>query len=123
MEYEIIVTVDENDADGQTAINKISKEKLDLIRPLIAAIKKFQPYEAEWCPKKFPGDLKTWTANYPTGECLREDMGEKSIYKIYPAFSKDIFELFEEFCPYCDYGFHTILSVSIYPISEKEVLL
>lgn len=120
MEYEITIRVDTNDADFDTSINKISEEELNKFRPLIAAIKKFKPYKTkknDWEDKHHH--------NWPKGECLREDLGEKSPYELYPEFSEELIEEFEdEWLPSgSDWGFHTIDSIEVCPYIKKETLL
>ena len=60
--------------------------------------------------------------NFPTGECLRKDLGEKSPQELYD-FDEEVFELFEDFCPYPEYGFHTIERIELYPTPKKTRLL
>lgn len=129
MKYEIIVTVDSNDADYLTEISTISQKDLDFIRPLIVAIKEFKSYKGkdyESTATREPTICSghTYHHNYPNGEyCPREDMGEYTLEEIYPAFDEEVFEAFEEFCPYGEYGYHTIKSVTVSPVPKREVLL
>jgi len=119
---EITIKVDSNDADYLIETNIICKEDLDQIKPLIEAIKNFEPYEAFW--DKEQTHKTTYSHNYPRGEyCPREDMGEKTVEEIYPQFDEEIFEIFEEFCPCGEYGFHTIKAISIQVNPRKEILL
>lgn len=121
--YEITITVDTNDADYATAVCDITKKQLDKIKPLIAAIKKFKPYKTESKKYRHLGTATyTHNHNYPHGECCREDLGEKSPREYYD-FPEEIFELFEEFLPWNEYGFHTIISVGYCPSQEKTRLL
>lgn len=118
--YEMTIVVDTNDADFDTNIGKISEKELDKFRPLIAAIKKFKPYKT-----KGYGSGNKHHHNWPKGECLREDLGEKSPAEIYSKFSEELIEEFEEEWLPCgsDYGFHTIESIEICPYVKKERLL
>lgn len=119
MKYEIAIKVDTNDADYVTEISEIDSDELQTIKPLIEAIKGFQPYE--W---KSPDRDYTWKHdhNYPTGECIREDLGQKSGREYY-GFSEEVHDLFEDLLPFREYGFHTIESITITPAVEKTVLL
>lgn len=109
MEYfEITVTVDTNDADYITLNSKISGVDLEKIKPLIGVIKNFK--------------TTNYQHNFPTGECLREDLGEKPPNQIYD-FPEEIFELFDEILPSFEYGFHTIESIYVTPYVEKTRLL
>jgi len=55
--------------------------------------------------------------NFPTGECLREDLGELSSYKYYVEDNKIIipedFLVFVGLIPYTEYGFHTVTEIRI----------
>ena len=117
-EYEIVIKVDTNDADYITEISKISEEDINKIRPLIKAIKNFKPYSSKL------NDGSSWkhSHNYPFGECLREDLGEKEPREIYD-FDEEIFDIFEGCLPYPEYGFHTIKSITVCPLVKKEKLL
>jgi len=119
--YEIAVTVDTNDADYNTEITEITEEDLEKIKPLIEAIKNFKPYETQ----SGPSDNITWrhTHNYPHGEYVpRRDLGEKSTRELYD-FSEEIFQIFEDLCPYGEYGFHSIESITVCPANKKTKLL
>lgn len=124
MKYEITITADTNDADYITAVNPISEKELELIKPLISAIKKFKPYKVKYNRSwgKHEEATSTHHHNYPIGDCLRGDMGEKSPEELY-KFDSEVFELFEEYLPYSEYGIHTIASVTICPLQEKIKLL
>ena len=111
--WEIAIRVDTNDGDYAYATNTISEEDLDKIRPLIKAIKEFEPYENK---------NNTHTHNWTTGECLRDDLGEKEPAEIYP-FDEEIMELFMDFLPPTMYGFHTIERIEVCPLQHKERLL
>jgi len=120
MMYEIIVVADTNDADYRTAVNKISAADLALIRPLIRAIGEFQPYKGKSPTSNYESMNRS---NYPVGECRRDDLGEKSPEECYSEISPEIHELFQEFCPWEEHGFHTIESIHISPLVEREKLL
>ena len=111
--YEITIIVDTNDADFATAVNEISNKELEKLRFLFDAIKKFKPYKNKGHQHHY---------NFPVGECLREDLGEKPPQELYDI-DDDLFELFSEYCPFNEYGFHTIESVEICPLRMKEKLV
>jgi len=120
MDYEITITVDTNDADYNTSVSKISQAQLDELKPLIAAIAAFKPYKA-----KSDGGLD-WThnSNYPYGEYSpRYDLGEKPPHELYPDIDEDTFELFHDFTPFGEHGFHSIVSIEIAPYQTKTKLL
>jgi len=118
--FEITITVDTNDADYATQVSKISESDLELIKPLIKAISKFQPYTA----KTRGANSLTWDHhhNYPYGECCRGDLGEKHPQELYD-FPQAVFEIFENLLPFNEYGFHTIDSIEVTPYVKKTKLL
>ena len=97
---EITIRVDTNDGDYVTGINKISQEDLDTLMPLIKAIKKID------CGH-----------NYPHGECCDEKA--EDIYD----FDDEVFELFEDYLPSTEHGFHTIERIEVCPLVKKKRLL
>ncbi len=109
--YEICIKVDTNDADYNIAITKITQEVLDKIKPLVKAIKK----KTEEHSKEL-GHF----CNYPFGEYADDDP-----QRMYPDIDEEVFELFQDHCPYSEHGFHTIKMVVVYPlpIPNKERLL
>lgn len=121
VKYEITIKVDTNDGDYATEISTISDSDLDKIKPLIAAIKKFQPYKT----KSESGMDWEHSHNYPYGEVLREDLGEKEPRDYYHGVvsNNDVFDLFEDLLPYGEYGFHTIVSIDVTPLVKKAKLL
>jgi hypothetical protein len=114
----IVIVADTNDGDYVSKISNIDDETLELIKPLIEKIKKLEPYIGEkpdyWQCKH--------SNNFPTGDCCREDLGEKTIYELYG--DTDIVHIFEdEFVPHGEYGIHTIKSVTILEVINEEILL
>jgi len=107
MNYEISIKVDTNDADYITGTTEITSKDLELIRPLIAAIQKFN--------EDHKGEHNVY--NYPFHE-FREDDPRKPY-----GFSDEVHDLFEDLCPYGEHGFHTVELITITPAVEKTVLL
>ncbi len=99
---EIMIRVDTNDGDYIEETNKITQKNLDKIKPLIKAIKNFK--------KDY---------NYPYGECCDDDKDVREMYD----FDEEIFDLFENYTPSYDYGFHTIKRIEVFPLREKQRLL
>lgn len=99
---QIKITVDTNDADYTTEISKISEEDLKMILPLVEAIKNF----------------KKGHQNYPYSE-----YSEKTPKDLYPTIDKDVFSIFEEYCPYLQDGFHSVTSIEIYEMTLLEKLI
>ena len=119
MFYKVECTVDTNDADYNTQTSRIDEKELAMLKSICERIKKFKPYEAS----SSDGWKSTHRHNFTTGDCFRKDLGEKSPVELY-----DLTEEEEEFfvckiCPSCDYGFHTIDLVMIYPYVEGECLI
>ncbi len=105
MEKYIIITADTNDGDYVKSINKITEETFDKIKQVIEAIRNFKPY-------KSTSELGySHNHNFATGECVRDDLGEKSAEDLYGQI--DGFSNFEELLPYSEYGIHTIKSIEI----------
>ena len=73
MKY-VYVVVDTNDADYVGKIVEISEETLEHFKPLIEKIKNFKPYVGF---SKY-GSKFTHYCNFPYGDCLRKNLGEKS---------------------------------------------
>jgi hypothetical protein len=113
MEKRIIITADTNDADYVTSINAITDEDIELIKPVVEAIKNFKPYKA--------GGF-THSHNFPSGEHFpRTDMGEKTTEELYGHLEG--YDLFQDLCPYGEHGIHTIDEVEIYEIVNEIKLL
>ena len=70
----LLVTIDTNDADYIREIVEMDEKTLEHYMPLIEKIKNFQPYCANG-----------WRhhSNFPVGDCLREDLGEKHPMELY----------------------------------------
>lgn len=117
--YDITIKIDTNDADYNIQVSTITEEELEKIKPLIKQISKFKPYTV---PCSWNVNGRTHRHNYPYGECLREDLGEKSPRELYKA-DDEVFELFEDLMPCNEYGFHTIESIEVTPYVKKVKLL
>lgn len=118
MKQEITITADTNDGDYVTQVSEISENDLSTIKPLIASIKRFKKYKGY----SASGMPYTHHHNYPFGDCAREDLGEKTLSELYD-FDEEVFELFNDYIPYGEYGIHTIKSITICPLQEKTRLL
>lgn len=117
--YEIIIVVDENDGNYRTSILEVDKKIIDQLEPLFKAIRNFRDYKSE-----HNGLSLTWHHNYPNGTFSpRTSLGEKTIREIYPDIPESLFELFEELCPDCPDGFHTVKSVRVGEIVSRKVLV
>lgn len=122
-QFEITIIADTNDADYVTQISKISESELESIKPLIKAIKNFKPYQTNSSHGAY---CHNHTHNFPTGECQREDLGEKAPCEVYQGVvSEDVFEFFAEELvpPGHEYGIHTIKSIEVTPYVKKIKLL
>lgn len=122
MKKYIFVKADTNDADYITEKSEITDEQIEIIKPLIEAIKNFTPYEVQ-----LPGRATTWTHchNWSSGERTRDDLGEKTAWEYYgeKGVSEDVLEVFEEFVPHGEYGIHTIESIDLLIVQEEIKLL
>lgn len=125
-QLEITITADTNDADYISQSSKISKSDLELIKPLIKAIKNFTSYTTPLPENIGSGIIKEWEHchNFPSGECVRDDLGEKSGYQYYlPLVGEDVMNMFEGLLPYGEHGIHTIKSIEVTPYVKKIKLL
>lgn len=117
MKKYLIVKADTNDADFITRKEEITDDQLAELQPLFEAIRNFKPYK---------GKDTTWNHshdnNYPTGDCHREDLGELSAEELYGNIQG--FQLFDEsFCPYDEYGIHTIESVDVLVVTDEKKII
>lgn len=117
MKKYIYIQADTNDANYVTTLKEISDEDLELILPVINAIKKFEPYKTHVRIVE-----RTHRHNFPYGECLREDLGEKNTFKLY-GHLEGYYLFMEEFVPCDDYGIHTINEIRILNVESEETLL
>lgn len=99
MKYELVVVADTNDGDYVTEISEINEKCLEWMRPIIEAIKENN-------------------GSFEIGEIARESLAEQ-----YPNLSEDDLEEFQDYVPYGMYGTHTIDSITVAPLAEKERLL
>ena len=109
----LLVTVDTNDGDYVREIVKIDDKTLEHFKPLIDKIKNFQPY-----------NNKVWrfNHNFPFGECLREDLGEKHPMETYNLTEEEYEYFLDAFSLYGgEWGFHTIKSIQ--EITLGEIIL
>ena len=91
MKKYIIIKADTNDADYVINKKEITDEQIELIKPMIEAIKN--------CKENY---------NYETGEMIDDTEGAEEIYKDVPEF-----DLFDIFVPHGEHGIHTIESIEI----------
>ena len=119
MKKYLFVCVDTNDGDNLESLTPISDEDIDALLPLMAAIEQFKPYQAT-----VRGMSMTHRHNFPYGEVLREDLGERSVDELYGMEHKDALQLFQDnYLPYSEYGCHTIESVRVLTIAEDVRIL
>lgn len=121
MKKYLVITADTNDGDYVTEKHSVTDETIELLKPAIEAVKNFKPYKVhmhniDW----------NHSHNFPTGECCREDLGEKTPKEYYVDggfMTEDQFLDFEEYVPYAEYGIHTITSIEILEVSEETKLI
>ena len=122
MKYEMIIQADTNDADYVTSITTVTEKQLDKIKFIANKIKKFKPYEVSFENTNYGTMTWTHSHNWPNGDCLRSDLGEKHPMDLYDLDEKT-YEWFEEYLPFGEYGIHTIDSITITPYVKKQELL
>jgi len=107
----LLVTVDTNDADYVREIVEVDEETLEHFKPLIEKIKNFKPYCNEGWLHRY---------NFPFGECLREDLGEKHPMELYNLTEEECAYFIETFNLWGgEWGFHTIESIQEITLGEK----
>lgn len=114
----LLVTVDTNDGDYVREIVKIDDKTLEHFKPLIGKIKNFKPYTGT------ANSGTTWKhiANFPVGDCLREDLGEKHPMELYNLTEEEYEYFVDAFRLYGgEWGFHTIKSIQ--EITLGEIIL
>ena len=97
--FELVVMADTNDADYVTLSTDISLLEIEeIVKPALELIK------SNGCKVPFHECSKEWPSSF------KEE--------------QELIEIFREFyCPYGEYGIHTIKSVKYYPTPEKVTLL
>jgi hypothetical protein len=107
----LLVTVDTNDADYVREIVEVDEDTLEHFKPLIEKIKNFKSYKAGG-----------WThyENFPVGECLREDLGEKHPMELYNLTEEEYECFIDTFNLWGgEWGFHTIESIQEITLGER----
>lgn len=112
----LLVTVDTNDADYISEIVEIDEDTLEHFKPLIEKIRNFKPYIGF----STSGSKFTHNSNFPYGDCLREDLGEKHPMELYNLTEEECAYFIETFSLYGgEWGFHTIESIQEITLGEK----
>lgn len=108
----IKIQADTNDADYITGINILNEEDLPTILKVIAAIKDFDSRT-----RRGSGQYN-WFCGNSYG---RNRLGPREVYE--DVLTEEEIEIFSEYCPHGEDGIHTIESVEVYEVINKEVLL
>lgn len=113
MKKYLIVTGDENDGDYSSEKTEVTEEEIELITPIIQAVKMFKPYKV-----KLEG--KTWihSRNFPCGEYIRNHLGEKDAEELY-GYS----EAFEKFFEMVPCNIYSIKKIELITVTNEEQLL
>lgn len=116
------VVADTNDADYIESFTELENaEAHSMVVRLAKALSEFTPYKgisvhykSEW----------THSHNFPHSDYLRDDLGEKSIYELYPEFTEEELVWFFEaqIIPYGENGIHTIVSIELVEVQNIEKL-
>ena len=116
-----IISVDINDGDIESHTIEVSNEQAMVLGRVAKALKEFEPYEVET-----HGFTKKYEHNFPTGECLRTDMGElppEEIYLETDKISPEDFLMFMDMLPYTEFGFHTVTEIRILAVIGEIKLI
>lgn len=96
-DYEIVIRADTNDADYVTETSDISMLEIEeIIIPALKLIKENN------CEVPFSEYRNKWPESFEA--------------------ERELIEVFREWCPYGEYGIHTIESVNYYPKPKKVKL-
>ena len=115
----LLVTVDTNDADYITEVVEVSEKDLERFLPLIEKIKNFKPYTVE-CEGRWGNISWSFNNNFPTGECWRNDLGEKHPKELYNLSNEDYEDFVEIFQLWgSEWGFHTIVNIQEITLGNK----
>ena len=117
----VIISVDINDGDIESHTIEVSNEQAMVLGRVAKALKEFEPY----CIDK-NGYARTFRHNFPTGECLRTDLGElppEEIYLETDKISPEDFLMFMDMLPYTEFGFHTVTEIRILAVIGEIKLI
>lgn len=110
----VIITVDINDGDYITEINKVTPEQLEAVNAVALAIKEFKPYQGEEITTDYRYKCNH---NFHVGEGVRTELGELDAKQYYvekkQLITTDQYQIFLNLCPFSEYGFHTVDSVKV----------
>ena len=119
-----VITVDTNDADYISETIEVTEEQVLMLARVATAIKAFESYEGK---QIYMGRNHICRHNFPVGECLREDLGEKAAIEYYVKDKKTIIEEdfleFMELLPYGEYGSHTVTTIKILAVIGEIKLI
>jgi hypothetical protein len=122
MKY-LLVIADTNDADYIQTFKEVTDEDLEVMKPLFEAIKNFKPYTTRKDAYGYAASM-THRHNFPTNDCCRKDLGEKTIEQIYKDIDEDSLLCFtDEYCPHAEHGIHTIESIEIVEVTNRVKLV
>lgn len=102
MKY-IVIEADTNDADYIEKSDFITDQDLNLIRPLLDALKKRESKRHNWVTSEYCDD--------------------QNPYEMYHKFTEKQIDMMNQYVPYGEYGIHTITSIKIYEVTNEEVIL
>ena len=119
MSLYLAVTAASEVAVDSTKVTVISEAQLELLRPLIEAIKNFKPYYTHVLDNNAKYQH---TANFPRGLDYRVRLGEIPAVKLYKdVVSPEVIELFYTFMP-DDMEINHILGVHVFTVTNVEAL-
>jgi hypothetical protein len=116
-----IISVDTNDADYETHTIEVSEEQAFVLARVANAINTFEPYEVQT-----HGLMVKHEHNFPTGECLRMELGEIPPAEYYVESEKinsEDYYGFLDMIPSCEYGFHTVKEIKILAVIGEIKLI
>lgn len=116
MKKYIVVKTGVDVEEHLTKISEITDEQIELIRPVVLAIKEFKPDPSNM----EEGALGSFTCNFCFGEECRQYSEEKTADDLYGHLSG--YEMFKTFIPEVVKESRNILSVEIFTVQEVVTL-
>jgi hypothetical protein len=108
----IYIKADTNDADYISEMKQITDEELEIIKPVIQAIKEYDKDKSIKKQKYNWWDIES--SRHPAPEKLYIESGKVT---------QEQLDAFREYIPYGEHGVHTIEEITLYNVESEEELL
>lgn len=118
MKKYIIITGDTNDGDYISEKTQISDENLEIIKPVIKAIKDYNEDKTITYQKWNWWDIKDYNNRRDNSKPT-----PKELYLNTGKCSQEAFDIFNDYIPHDEYGIHSIDSIELLTVIEEQKLL